>query len=156
MQAIAGKAICFGEALRPEFSRYAHQVVANCQTLAGELSEAGMRLISGGTDNHLLLIDCVSSWDITGRQAEELFDRVGITLNKNVIADDPRKPLDPSGIRLGTPAVTTRGMKEPEMDDLVDFMRSAVASRDDESALGALHEDVKTFCRKYPVPGIDS
>ena len=85
----------------------------------------GARLITNGTDNHLLLIDCVRSWDITGRQAEELFDRIGITLNKNVIADDPRKPLDPSGIRLGTPAVTTRGMKEAEMDRLVGFMLSA-------------------------------
>ena len=102
------------------------------------------------------MIDCVSSWDITGRQAEELFDRVGITLNKNVIADDPRKPLDPSGIRLGTPAVTTRGMNEAEMDELVDFMLKAVACRADEAALDALHEDVKTFCRQFPVPGIDA
>ena len=114
----------------------------------------GARLITNGTDNHLLLIDCVRSWDITGRQAEELFDRIGITLNKNVIADDPRKPLDPSGIRLGTPAVTTRGMKEAEMDRLVGFMLSALAKRDDEAALDSLHEEVKVFCKKYPVPGI--
>ncbi|MCZ0942074.1 MAG: serine hydroxymethyltransferase, partial [Gammaproteobacteria bacterium] len=103
-----------------------------------------------------LMIDCVQSWDLTGGQAEELFDRVGITLNKNVIADDPRKPLDPSGIRLGTPAVTTRGMGEAEMDALVDFMLRAVAERGDEAALDALHEDVKAFCRQYPVPGIDA
>lgn len=118
--------------------------------------QSGARLITNGTDNHLLVIDCVSSWDITGQRAEELFDRVGITLNKNVIADDPRKPLDPSGIRLGTPAITTRGMREAEMVELVDFMCRAVSCRDDEAALEALHEEVKTFCRNFPVPGIDS
>ena len=156
MQMVAAKAVAFAEAMKPEFATYAKQTIVNARHMAEKFMQSGARLITNGTDNHLLMIDCVSSWDITGQQAEELFDRVGITLNKNVIADDPRKPLDPSGIRLGTPAVTTRGMEESEMDDLVDFMRRAVASRDDESALDALHEEVKTFCRKYPVPGIDS
>ena len=156
MQMVAAKAVAFGEALQPEFAGYAQQTVINARRMAEKFMQSGARLITNGTDNHLLMIDCVSSWDITGRQAEELFDRVGITLNKNVIADDPRKPLDPSGIRLGTPAVTTRGMNEAEMDELVDFMLKAVACRADEAALDALHEDVNTFCRQFPVPGIDA
>ena len=156
MQMIAAKAVAFGEALKPEFADYAQQIVRNARHMAEKFMQSGTRLITNGTDNHLLMIDCVQSWGLTGGQAEELFDRVGITLNKNVIADDPRKPLDPSGIRLGTPAVTTRGMGEAEMDALVDFMLRAVAERDDEAALDALHEDVKAFCRQYPVPGIDA
>ena len=155
MQMIAAKAVAFGEALKPEFAHYAQQIVRNARHMAERFMQSGARLITNGTDNHLLMIDCVQSWDLTGGQAEELFDRVGITLNKNVIADDPRKPLDPSGIRLGTPAVTTRGMGEAEMDALVDFMLRAVAVRADEAALDALHEEVKAFCRQYPVPGID-
>jgi len=156
MQMIAAKAVAFGEALKPEFANYAQQIVRNARRMAEKFMQSGTRLITNGTDNHLLMIDCVQSWDLTGGQAEELFDRVGITLNKNVIADDPRKPLDPSGIRLGTPAVTTRGMVEAEMDTLVDFMLRAVAERGDEAALDALHEEVKAFCRQYPVPGIDA
>ena len=156
MQMIAAKAVAFGEALKPEFADYAQQTIRNARRMAEKFMQSGARLITNGTDNHLLLIDCVSSWDITGRQAEELLDRVGITLNKNVIADDARKPLDPSGIRLGTPAVTTRGMNEAEMDRLVEFMLQAVVCREDETALDALHEEVKTFCLQFPVPGIGS
>ncbi|MDE0064505.1 MAG: serine hydroxymethyltransferase [Gammaproteobacteria bacterium] len=156
MQMIAAKAVAFGEALKPEFAGYARQTVRNARHMAEKFMQSGARLITNGTDNHLMMIDCVNSWNLTGGEAEELFDRVGITLNKNVIADDPRKPLDPSGIRLGTPAVTTRGMKEAEMDTLADFMLSAVARRGDETALNALHEEVKAFCRQFPVPGIDS
>ena len=156
MQMIAAKAVAFGEALQPEFADYAQQTVRNAKRMAEKFMQSGVRLITNGTDNHLLMIDCVHSWNLTGRQAEELFDRIGITLNKNVIADDPRKPLDPSGIRLGTPAVTTRGMVEPEMDNLVDFMLRAVSLRADEPALDGLHEEVKTFCRRFPVPGIDA
>ena len=156
MQMIAAKAVAFGEALKPEFAGYAQQTVQNARHMAEKFMQSGARLITNGTDNHLMMIDCVNSWGLTGGEAEELFDRVGITLNKNVIADDPRKPLDPSGIRLGTPAVTTRGMHEAEMDALADFMLRAVALRGDETALDALHEEVKTFCRQFPVPGIDS
>ena len=156
MQMIAAKAVAFGEALKPEFAGYAQQTVQNARHMAEKFMQSGARLITDGTDNHLMMIDCVNSWGLTGGEAEELFDRVGITLNKNVIADDPRKPLDPSGIRLGTPAVTTRGMHEAEMDALADFMLRAVALRGDETALDALHEEVKTFCRQFPVPGIDS
>ena len=156
MQMIAAKAVAFGEAQKPDFATYAQQTVRNARRMAEKFMQAGARLVTNGTDNHLMMIDCVNSWNLTGGEAEALFDRVGITLNKNVIADDPRKPLDPSGIRLGTPAVTTRGMNEAEMDRLADFMLQAVARRGDEAALNALHEDVKAFCRQFPVPGIGS
>jgi glycine hydroxymethyltransferase len=154
MQMVAAKAVAFKEALKPEFKDYARQIITNAKRMAAKFMDSGAKLITNGTDNHLLVIDCVKSWDIAGQQAEELFDSVGITLNKNVIADDPRKPLDPSGVRLGTPAVTTRAMNEQEMDQLVDFMLSAVSKRNDRAALEALHEDVKTFCKKFPVPGV--
>ncbi|MFB3046699.1 MAG: serine hydroxymethyltransferase [Acidiferrobacterales bacterium] len=154
MQMVAAKAVAFAEALKPEFKDYARQIIVNAKHMAAKFMDSGAKLITNGTDNHLFMIDCVKSWDITGQEAEELFDGVGITLNKNVIADDPRKPLDPSGVRLGTPAVTTRGMKEQEMDQLADFMLSAVSKRNDKAALEALHDDVKTFCRKFPVPGV--
>lgn len=155
MQMIAAKAVAFGEALKPEFKVYAHQIVKNAKRMAQRFLDHGVKLITGGTDNHLLLIDAISSWEISGKEAEVLFDRVGITLNKNVIADDARKPMDPSGIRLGTPAVTTRGMREKEMDVLADFMEQAVKQRHDDTMLGMIHEKVKAFCRKFPVPGID-
>ncbi|MDD9857962.1 MAG: serine hydroxymethyltransferase [Gammaproteobacteria bacterium] len=154
MQMVAAKAVAFKEALQPEFKEYARQIVVNAQRLAAHFIDNGATLITGGTDNHLLLIDCVRSWGIGGREAEELFDRIGVTLNKNVIADDPRKPMDPSGIRLGTPAVTSRGMKEAEMERLADFMLAAVARRDDEAALNDLHQEVKAFCKQYPLPGV--
>src|SRR5205807_137195 len=114
MHVIAAKAVSFGEALRPEFRGYAAQVIANARTLAAELQRAGFRLVSGGTDNHLLLVD-VASKGVTGKVAEEALDKAGITVNKNKIPFDTRQALDPSGIRVGTPALTTRGMKEPEM-----------------------------------------
>lgn len=154
MQMIAAKAVAFGEALKPEFKDYAHQIVKNAKHMAQRFMEKGAKLVTNGTDNHLLLIDCVTSWGIAGQEAERLFDRIGITLNKNMIPDDTRKPMDPSGIRLGTPAITTRGMKEPEMDQLVAFMLRAIEKRSDDAALGHLHEEVKAFCLKFPVPGI--
>ncbi len=154
MQMVAAKAVAFGEALKPEFRQYAKQVVVNSKHLAAYLMVKGVKLVTNGTDNHLMLIDCVKSWNLGGNEIETLFDRIGITLNKNMIANDTRKPMDPSGVRLGTPAITTRGMKEKEMEKLADFMLTAVASRADETALLKLHEEVKTFCRKFPVPGI--
>ena len=154
MQMIAAKAVAFEEALRPEFQEYAAQIVKNAKHMAQLFMDSGAKLVTNGTDNHLMMIDCVKSWDLTGQQVEDLFDDVGITLNKNMIPDDPRKPMDPSGIRLGTPAVTTRGMNEPEMGKLVGFMLSAIEKREDETALRVLHEEVKTFCKQFPVPGI--
>lgn len=154
MQMVAAKAVAFGEALKPEFQTYAKQVVANAKHLAKYFMDHGVKLVTNGTDNHLMLIDCVTSWGIGGGEVETLLDTVGITLNKNMIANDTRKPMDPSGVRLGTPAITTRGMKEKDMETLADFMMTAVQKRTDAAALKALHEDVKTFCRKFPVPGI--
>ena len=156
MQMVAAKAVAFGEALKPEFRQYAKQVVANAKHLAKFFMDHKVKLVTNGTDNHLMLIDCVKSWNLGGGEVETLFDRIGITLNKNMIANDTRKPMDPSGVRLGTPAITTRGMKEKEMETLGNFMLSAIAKRGDEKALSALHEDVKTFCKKFPVPGIAS
>ena len=107
-----------------------------------------------GTDNHLMLIDCVKSWGLTGKDVESTLDRIGITLNKNMIPDDPRGPMDPSGVRIGTPAVTTRGMREADVEKLGAFMLQAIEQRADDSALEYLHEEVKAFCLKFPVPGI--
>lgn len=155
MQMIAAKAVAFGEALKPEFKDYAAQIITNAKTMANAFMENGAKLITNGTDNHLMMIDTITSWDLTGQEVETLLDRVGITLNKNMIPDDTRKPMDPSGVRLGTPAITTRGMKEPEMEQLVKFMLTAIAKKDDDTAIAALHEEVKEFCLKYPVPGIE-
>ena len=154
MQMVAAKAVAFGEALKPEFKEYAHQIVKNAAHMAKLFMDSGARLVTNGTSNHLILLDCVSSWGMTGQEAELLFDRVGMTLNKNMIPDDPRKPMDPSGIRFGTPAITTRSMKEKEIETLVRFMHSAVERRSDDVAIAALHEEVKAFCRNFPVPGI--
>src|SRR4029077_2401769 len=111
MHVIAGKAVCLGEALRPDFHAYAQQVIANAKTLAEEIARSGFRLVSGGTDNHLILIDMTSK-GLTGKVAEAALGRAGITVNKNLIPFDKRKPMDPSGIRMGTPALTTRGLRE--------------------------------------------
>ena len=154
MQMIAAKAVAFGEALDPSFQDYAQQILKNSKRLADALMKDGAKLVTNGTDNHLLLVDCVTSWGIPGDAAEKLLDSVHITLNKNMIPDDPRSPLDPSGIRMGTPAVTTRGMKEADMDTLAAFILRAVKAKDDASALATLRDEVTTFCRKFPVPGI--
>lgn len=156
MQMVAAKAVAFGEALRPEFQQYAKQVILNAKHLAGFLTEHGAKLITGGTDNHLMLIDCVRSWGIAGKEVEHLLDRVNITLNKNMIPDDARSPLDPSGVRLGTPAITTRGMREREMEDLGDFMLQAIEKRTDDGALEELKGRVTEWCRRFPVPGIEA
>lgn len=154
MQMIAAKAVAFGEALQPEFQDYARQIINNAARMADSFISRGAKLITNGTSNHLLLIDAVTSWEKTGQELETLFDRIGITLNKNMIPDDPRKPMDPSGIRLGTPAVTTRGMKEPEMDQLVDFMLQAIAVSESDKKIENLRQEVISFCRRFPVPGI--
>lgn len=154
MQMVAAKAVAFGEALKPEFETYARQVIANSKHLAKFMMDKGAKLVTNGTDNHLMLIDCVKSWNLGGSDVETVLDRVGITLNKNMIANDTRKPMDPSGVRLGTPAITTRGMVEKDMETLGTFMLRAIEKREDEAALVDLHEEVKTFCRTFPVPGI--
>lgn len=154
MQLVAARAVAFGEALKPEFTEYAKQILKNAKHMAKTFMDKGAKLVTNGTDNHLMLIDCVKTWDIPGKEAEHLFDEIGITMNKNMLPDDPRPPMDPSGVRIGTPAITTRGMKEKEMEQLVDFMYRAVEKKADESAIKSLHEEVKVFCKKFPVPGI--
>jgi glycine hydroxymethyltransferase len=155
MQAIAGKAVCFGQALKPEFSRYAHQVVANCKTLAAELSEAGLRLVSGGTDNHMVLVD-VTPLGITGQQAESALESVGIIANKNAIPYDPRPPRVTSGLRLGTPAITSRGMVESEVKQIAAMLTKVLVDVEDKAAHSKVSAEVKKLTAHFPVPGIDN
>jgi glycine hydroxymethyltransferase len=115
----------------------------------------GAKLVTNGTDNHLMLIDCITSFGIPGGEVERTLDKIGITLNKNMIPDDQRKPMDPSGIRLGTPAITTRGMKEADMTTLGEFMLRAIEYRNEESTLKTLQQEVLEFCHRFPVPGIN-
>jgi len=155
MQAIAGKAVCFGQALKPEFSRYAHQVVANCKVLASELSEAGMRLVSGGTDNHMVLVD-VTPLGITGQQAERALESVGIIANKNAIPFDPQPPRVTSGLRLGTPAITSRGMAEDEVKQVAAMLIKVLSDVEDKEAHANVSVEVKKLTSRFDVPGIDN
>jgi glycine hydroxymethyltransferase len=148
---IAGKAVCFQEALRPEFSQYAGQVVANARALGEELTKAGYRLISGGTDNHLILID-MTSQGLTGKTAEAALGKAGVTVNKNLIPFDQRKPLDPSGIRMGTAALTTRGMNEQALRQVAGFIIEALKAPTDESHLAKVNQAVVEMLKSYPVP----
>ena len=151
MHVIAGKAICFGEAMRPEFKAYAARIIENAKALAEELLSGGLKLVSGGTDNHLLLVD-VTPFGLGGKLAEETFDRCGITINKNMIPYDERKPVDPSGIRVGTPALTTRGMGTSEMQSIGRWMLEALRSPNDEKTINRVREEVRTLCKQFPVP----
>ena len=151
----AAKAISFMEALRPEFQEYSKQVILNAQALAQSLQAKGYRIISGGTDNHLMLVDLFGSKQITGKEAEKALEQVGISINKNMIPFDPRKPMDPSGIRLGTPAVTTRGAKEKDMETITDLIDRTLMNRSNETALTSIKQEVKEFSLKFPVPGIE-
>jgi glycine hydroxymethyltransferase len=151
MHIIAAKAVGFAEALKPDFKVYASQTIANARTLAHELQRQGFRIVSGGTDNHLLLVD-VMSRGVSGKQAEEALDRVGITINKNMIPFDERKPLDPSGIRIGTPALTTRGMKEPEMRKIAGWIGEALAHLTDTAVQERIRGQVRELCQQYPAP----
>jgi glycine hydroxymethyltransferase len=148
--AIAAKAVAFREALQPEFRDYAEQIVKNAKALAETLMFHGFTLISGGTDNHLILID-MQNKNLTGKEAETALDKAGITVNKNMIPYDPRKPFDPSGIRLGTPAVTTRGMKEKEMRHIAELMSKAINQSGDDKVLAKIREEVLELCKGFPV-----
>jgi len=152
MHQIAAKAVAFGEALRPEFSQYAQQVVKNAKAMEEVFKAHNVRLLCGGTDNHLLLADVHSSLGITGQEAETVLDEVGITLNKNMIADEQRTAMDPSGIRFGTPAMTTRGMKEPEAAQLAELMIQTMNAKDDTSKKELIQTEVQTLCEQFPVP----
>ena len=151
---IAGKAVCFGQAQRPEFGQYAHRVVENCQVMATVLSESGMRLVSGGTDNHLLLVD-VTPLGITGRQAERALDSVGIIANKNAIPFDERPPRVTSGLRLGTPAITSRGMGTGEAAQVASMVARVLGSIGDEETHRQVAGEVTELTSGFPVPGID-
>jgi glycine hydroxymethyltransferase len=151
MHIIAAKAICFGEALRPEFKTYAQRIIDNAKTLADVLLAGGLKLVSGGTDNHLLLVD-VTPLGIGGKLAEAALDRCGITINKNMIPYDERKPLDPSGIRIGTPALTTRGMGPDQMRSIGAWMLQVLRAPDDEALIGRIRGQVRELCQAFPVP----
>ena len=145
---IAAKAVCFGEALKPEFKAYAEQIVKNAKVLAEELAKEGFRLVSGGTDNHLMLVD-VRNFHITGKAFEHNLDEVQITVNKNAIPNDPEKPFVTSGIRVGTPAVTSRGFKEPEMVKIAHWMGEI--ARDFEGSAAKVREEVNALCAQFPI-----
>jgi glycine hydroxymethyltransferase len=151
MHIIAGKAICFGEAMRPEFKTYARRIIENAKTLAEVLLAGGLKLVSGGTDNHLLLAD-VTPLGIGGKLAEESLDRCGITVNKNMIPFDERKPVDPSGIRIGTPALTTRGMGPDEMRTIGAWMLAALRAPNDATTLERIRGEIRQLCAQFPVP----
>ncbi len=155
MNNIAAAAITFKKASEPAFREYAKQILTNAQVLAAQLLAQGVTLVTGGTDNHLLVVDTVQSFGLDGRQAEETLDRIGITTNKQVIPDDPQPPLRPSGIRLGTPACTTRGMNEADMAALAGWMVVALRAPHDEALLKRIGAQVRELCERYPVPGIE-
>lgn len=146
MHTIAAKAVAFGEALQPEFKDYAEQIVKNAKRLAEELQKRGFKLVTGGTSNHLILADIHSSFGIDGKEAEIAMDKIGLTLNANAIPDDPLPRFRPSGIRLGTPAVTTRGAKEDDMEKIAEWMRRSIDNRDNDDELAELRKEVVKFC----------
>ena len=147
MHTIAAKAVAFGEALQPEFKDYAEQIVKNAKKLAEELQKRDFKLVTGGTSNHLILADIYSSFGIDGKEAEIAMDKIGLTLNANAIPNDSLTRFRPSGIRLGTPAVTTRGAKEADMEKIAEWMKQAINHRGNEEKLDKLHQEVKHFCQ---------
>lgn len=153
MHVIAGKAVCFGEALKPEFKTYARQILANAKALAVALIEKGYRITSGGTDNHLMLVDLrARREDLTGADAEKWLEKAGIITNKNGVPRDPRPPKFTSGLRLGTPALTTRGFKEPQMKQVAEFIDRVLASSGDDKVCAQVKQEVVTLCAGFPLP----
>ena len=151
MNNIAAKAVAFGEALKPSFKKYAVQIIKNAKTLEKELRKYGFKIMFGKTDNHMILMDVFGSKGVTGKEAENALDKIGITVNKNVIPDDPRSPMDPSGIRIGTPAATTREMKEEEMKIIAGWINEALENPGDEKMLKRMRREVKALCKKFPI-----
>ena len=152
MHVIAAKAVALFEAAQPEFKQYAKQIIANAKRLADELVDRDYTLVGGGTENHLILINMMASCGINGKVAEETLDQIGLTANKNAIPADPEPPFRPSGLRLGTPAVTTRGLVEDDMGRLATWIDTAIANRDNEAKLIELHAEVTAFARQHPLP----
>lgn len=149
MHVIAAKAVAFGEALRPEFKDYAKQIIKNASVLADEMQKQGFQLVTGGTSNHLILADVYKSFGVDGKEVEIALDKIGLTLNANAVPDDPLPPFRPSGIRLGTPAITTRGLREEHMTMLAEWMREAVDNKNDETLLSLLHIKIIDFLKKF-------
>jgi len=152
MNTIAAKAICFGEALTPAFRKYAKQIIKNSRAMAKVFLDNNIRLIGGGTDNHCVLADIYGSMGVTGKEGQTVLDEVGITLNMNMIADDPRKPMDPSGIRFGTPAITTRGFKERECKKVAELMIMTLKNKDNKKIKESVHKEIKKLAKKFPIP----
>jgi glycine hydroxymethyltransferase len=152
MNAVAAKAVCFGEALKPAYRVYAKQVLKNAKAMEKVFRAHNIRMLTGGTDSHLILADVYGSLAITGQEAETVLDEVGITLNKNSIADDTRKPMDPSGIRFGTPAITTRKFKEKECAYVAELMVETLHKRNDKKTLKRIREDIRKLCKRFPIP----
>ena len=148
----AAKAVAFGEALRPEFKTYANQILKNAKKLADEMMSRGFKLVTNGTDNHLILADVMTSYKLNGLEVEEALDKIGLTLNKNAIPNDDQPPFRPSGVRLGTPAMTTRGLKEKDMELVAEWMIQAIKNRNDDKKLNMLRNEVKEFCLQFPLP----
>lgn len=151
MNVVAAKAVAFGEALRPEFRRYGKQVLKNAKALEKAMHKYGAKIMFGGTENHMIVLDVIESYGISGKEAERLLDAVGITVNKNVIPDDPRGPMDPSGVRIGVPALTSRGMKEKEVMVVASCIDGALRSGGDEAVLKKVRALVKKLCTSFPV-----
>jgi glycine hydroxymethyltransferase len=151
MHQIAAKAVAFGEALRPSFKAYAKQVLENAHAMADVFTAGGVRLITGGTSNHLILADVFSSLGVSGKEAEDVLEQTGITLNKNVIADDSRKPVDPSGIRFGTPAITTRGFGTAESSDVARLMLEVLTKREAQT-IARVHSEIAALAHAHPIP----
>lgn len=151
MNNITAKAVAFGETLRPAFKTYAKQVIKNAKVLENELRKRGFEIKFGGTDYHMVLVDVYGSKGITGKQAEHALDEAGITVNKNMIPDDPRSPMDPSGIRIGVQAITSRGMKEKEIKTIAGWIEEILLAHDDKKVLTQIKKEVTTFCKKYPI-----
>ncbi|MBP7770602.1 MAG: serine hydroxymethyltransferase [Candidatus Pacebacteria bacterium] len=151
MHVIAAKAVAFGEALAPQFKTYVAQIIKNAKAMESVFAARGVRMLGGGTSNHLILAD-ITRFGIGGREAEQVLDSVGITLNKNMIANDTRPPMDPSGIRFGTPAMTTRGLKERECKRVAELMIDALEGRADTAKLAAIRAEIKTLAQKFPIP----
>jgi len=151
MNNVAAKAVALGEALKPSFKTYAKQILKNAKILETELKKHGFNIMFGSTDNHMVLVDVFGSKGVTGKEAEKALDKVGITLNKNMIPDDPRNPMDPSGIRIGVPAVTTRGMKEKEIKKIAQWIADVVANHNNEKVLKQIHKEVIALCKKFPL-----
>ena len=152
MNTISAKAVAFGEALQPEFKKYASQVLANAKKLADELMQRGFKLVTNGTDNHLIQVDMMTSFKIDGREAQDLLDKIGLTANCNAIPNDTLPPFRPSGLRLGTPAIATRGLKEQDMATIANWMQQAIKNKNDQKMLQQLKNEIKEFATKFSLP----